>query len=234
MRADQLGHVRRLDDFERDVDLGRDDVLVLDLSLGERVQHVGTPVDWVYFPETCIVSLVSTASGGGTVETAMVGSEGAVGLTEACASGRAGTDGVVQMDGRAWRAPSDLCRKLFCSDPEAVACAWRLAEFQLSETRQSCLCNTLHPVEARCSRWLLETHHLSRGRERLPLTQEFLATMLGVQRTTVSTFASQLQEAGLISYSRGQLKIVDECGLEKRACECHQIIRSLRARFLTP
>ena len=163
----------------------------------------------------------------------MTGSEGALGLAEACASGRAGVDGVVRIDGRACRAPADLCRKVFSSDPDAISLAWKLNEFQLFETRQSCLCQTLHPVEARCSRWLLETQKLSGGRDPLPLTQEFLATLLGVQRTTVSAIASQLQNAGLIAYSRGRLRILDERGLEKRACECLQVIQAQRSRVFT-
>lgn len=203
----------------------------VELASSDQIQSAGAVVDWVYFPESCIVSLVSTAISGGTVETAMVGYEGAVGLIEACASGRAAVDGVVQLDGRACRGPADLCRKVLFSDAEALACAWRLAEFQLFETRQSGLCKALHPVEARCSRWLLETHERSCGRDPLPLTQEFLAAMLGVQRTTVSTLASQMQEAGLIAYSRGRLRIVDEPGLEKRACECHQAIRAQRLKL---
>ena len=199
-----------------------------DLSLGDHIQHTGVAVESVYFPESCIVSLISAADDGRTVATTMVGSEGAIGLIEACAGGFAEGDGVVQMDGRACRVPAELCRKLFCSDSDAIACAWKLAKFQLFEARQSCLCKALHSVEARCSRWLLETHDRSYGREVLPVTQELLATVLGVQRTTVSALASQLQEAKLIAYSRGRLRIKDEAGLEKRACECHKTLRSQR------
>ena len=92
----------------------------------------------------------------------------------------------------------------------------------------------MHQVEARFCRWLLESRDRAAGRNPMPITQEFVAAMLGVQRTTVSQFASQLQKEGLITYSRGQLAIVDAPGMERRACECHDVVRGERRRLGLP
>ena len=157
---------------------------------------------------------------GRRVESAMIGNEGAGGLMETCGSGTATLHCVVQVDGQAWRAPSSLCRELALSGEGFARRAWTAAELQMFEARQSAFCQARHTVEARFARWLLESLERSGGRNPMPLTQEFVAAMLGVQRTTVSGFASQLQREGLITYHRGSLTLVDEAALERRACEC--------------
>ena len=204
---------------------------MVDLQLGAAVFLQDASTEWVYFPETCLLSLISSSDGGERVETSMVGAEGVAGIPEACGSGRSSVEGVVQVDGRAWRIPAALCRKLVFSDAAISAAAWRAAELQLAESRQSALCHAMHPVEARFSRWLLESLDRSGGRNPLPLTQEFLAAMLGVQRTTVSSFASRLQKEGLITYSRGRLTIDDQEGLERKACSCRNAILAHRHRL---
>ena len=203
----------------------------VELELGRNLYHAGDETEWVHFPKSCLLSLISIARGGQGVETSMVGSEGACGLTEACGSGASVVDCVVQIDGRAWRSPASHCRALAFSDPAFAARAWVQAELQMAESRQSGLCQAMHPVEARFARWLLESRDRSAGRNPLPLTQEFIAAMLGVQRTTVSAFASQLQKEGLITYSRGQLNVIDVAGMERRACECRQTVREERERL---
>ena len=156
---------------------------------------------------------------------------GACGLVEACGSGVSRVEAVVQVDGRAWRAPAAACRVLAASDAGFAEQAWRFAELQQSEARQSALCQGMHQVEARFCRWLLESRERAAGRNPLPLTQEFVAAMLGVQRTTVSQFASQLQKERLITYSRGQLKLVDIPAIARRACECHDVVHDERHRL---
>ena len=204
---------------------------LVDLSLGQSVLKQGSPAEWVYFPESCLLSLISLGDGGQTLETSMSGLEGAAGLLEACGSGHSSVDGVVQVDGTAWRSPAAHCRGLAFSDMAFNANAWKLAEFQMAESRQSGLCQATHPVEARAARWLLESLDRSGGRNPLPLTQEFLASMLGVQRTTVSSVAAELQRQGLIAYARGQVRIINAEGLEGLACECRAFTRQQRARL---
>ena len=131
----------------------------------------------------------------------------------------------------AWRAPAAACRDLARSDPAFAARAWTLVEQQLTESRLSGMCQALHPVERRLARWLLESMERSGGRNPMPLTQEFIASMLGVQRTTVNSFAIQLQKAGLITYMRGKVEVLDAAGLERRACTCRPAARAERRRL---
>ena len=204
---------------------------LMDLPLGQSVMKQGLSSEWVYFPESCLLSLVSLGDAGQTLETSMSGMEGAAGLLEACGSGHSSVDCIVQVDGTAWRTPAAHCRGLAFSDMAFNAKAWRLVEFQMAESRQSGLCQASHPVEARAARWLLESLDRSGGRNPLPLTQEFLASMLGVQRTTVSSVAAELQRQDLITYTRGQVRIKDVKGLQGVACECREFTRQQRSRL---
>jgi CRP-like cAMP-binding protein len=201
------------------------------MHLGEVLYRPEDRIEWVYFPESCLLSLLSTTRDGESVETAMVGTEGATGLIEACGSGRSSLVSLVQIDGEAIRAPAGACRDLVASDPEFGRLVWKLVELQMTESRQSGLCQAVHAVEPRLARWLLECSERCDGRNPMPLTQEFIAAMLGVQRTTVTAIASQLQKSGLIAYRRGKVEIVDYAGLEQRACECREVTRHERARL---
>lgn len=203
----------------------------VDLPLGSILYHPGDKVGSVYFPVSCLLSLLTESLDGQSVETAMVGKEGAAGLIEACGSGRTNLQFLVQIDGRALKAPAKIIRALAGRDEDFSAHAWSLAEFHVAESRQSGMCNALHPVESRLARWLLESDERSGGRDPLPLTQEFLAAMLGVQRTTVNAFASQLQKVGIIRYGRGRITIVDIKGLEHAACECRAATKAQRDRL---
>ena len=188
-------------------------------------------IDLVYFPTGAMISLLSTSNEGDTVETAAVGNEGGMGVLEACGSGRTAATSIAQVDGEAQRMSAATFRRLVAADEGFGEAAWRLVESQINESRQSGMCQALHGVEPRLARWLLETYDRTGGRNPLPLTQEFVASMLGVQRTTVTSFAAQLQKAGLISYQRGRVEIVDVSGLEHRACECRAVLKAQRVRL---
>jgi CRP-like cAMP-binding protein len=203
----------------------------VNLALGVYLQRDEERVDWVYFPETCLISVISAHSNGDSVETSMSGNEGAAGFLEACGSQMSSVDCVVQVDGAAVRAPASLCRTLASSNADIGAVGWRLAELQIAESRQSGLCQAMHAVERRFARWMLESMDRSGGRNPLPMTQEFLAAMLGVQRTTVSALASNLQREGVITYKRGQILIGDKARLEDMACECRSITERQRDRL---
>lgn len=201
------------------------------LTLGEILYRPEDRIDHIYFPERCLLSVLTTDREGQTVETAMVGVEGALGLMEALGSGRTAMTTLVQVDGFAWRAPASACRALAMSNPDFMSQAWKLTEHQMTESRQSGMCQALHSVEPRLARWLLESLERSGGRNPMPLTQEFIASMLGVQRTTVTAFAAQLQKGGLIAYARGRVELLDAAGLEHRACECRSAIKAERERL---
>lgn len=208
-----------------------DDLKLVELGVGRALMEQTLEADSVYFPESALLSLISQNDDGRSVETSMAGREGAAGLLEACGSGESSVECIVQVDGQAWRSSASHCRKLAFSDPDFAAAAWRLIELQMAESRQSGLCQATHPVQARFARWLLESLDRSAGRNPLPLTQEFLAAMLGVQRTTVSALAAQLQRGGLITYSRGRLRIDDVPGLDALACECRRVTCRQRERL---
>lgn len=204
---------------------------VVDLVAGDLMHQAEDRVDSVWFPETCLLSVLTAAEQGETVETAMVGNEGGLGVLEACGSGRSHATSMVQIAGRAWKAPASAVRTLVLSHPGFAASAWKLVELQMGESRQSGLCQAVHAVEPRMARWLLECSERTGERKVLALTQEFIAAMLGVQRTTVTAFAGQLQKAGLLQYSRGRVEIIDPSGLAQRACECRGATREQRRRL---
>ncbi|HEX8570459.1 MAG TPA: Crp/Fnr family transcriptional regulator [Caulobacteraceae bacterium] len=203
----------------------------VELPHGQVIYRPDDRVDQVYFPEDALISILTTTAEGQSVETAMSGNEGGVGLLEACGSGVFTTTCLVQVDGVVWRAPAAVLRSLALGDEEFGRKVWTLVEFQMTESRQSGMCQAIHSVEPRLARWLVESYERADGRNPMPLTQEFIGAMLGVQRTTVTAFAGQLQKAGLIQYQRGRVEITDLAGLEARACECRQAIRDQRRRL---
>ena len=200
------------------------------LKLGEPLYQVDDRVTSVYFPVDCLISVLTTSLSGQTVETAMCGNEGAVGVLEALGSGVTATVMLAQVDGLALKAPAEAFRRIAYAQPDLLMAAMRLVEVQMTESRQSGMCQALHSVEPRLARWLLESMDRCGGRRTMPLTQEFIASMLGVQRTTVTMFAAELQKTGLIRYVRGRVELVDPEGLEHRACECRDTIREQRRR----
>ncbi len=203
----------------------------IDLPLTLRLQHNDAANEWVYFPESSLLSLILADGEGLSVETSMIGNEGAAGILEACGSGVSSIECVVQVDGKAWRVSAAHCRHLVATDPAFAAAAWRMIEYQIIESRQTGLCHAMHSVEQRFARWLMESIDRCGGRNPFPITQEFLAAMLGVQRTTVSTFAAELQRKGMISYRRGRVEITDRERLEALACECRRVVIDQRTRL---
>lgn len=181
----------------------------VEMEQGRVLSELGQVVDWVYFPETCLLSILTGAENGDSVETTMVGSEGALGLLEACGTGRTTATNLIQVEGRAVRAPARICKSLTRANDDFADRTFGLIELQTSEIRQSGMCQALHGVEARLARWLVESSDRSAGRNPLPLTQDFLSAMLGVQRTTVTGFAVQLQKAGLIRSARGKITLLE-------------------------
>jgi CRP-like cAMP-binding protein len=203
----------------------------VELRLGDVLYRPGDRVDWIVFPLNSMVSVLASTHRGEQVETAVVGNEGALGLVEALGAGTSFMSSVVQVDGRALRIAAGAFRRLVAADEDLNQLCWRLVELHVSESRQSGLCQALHPVDPRMARWLLECAERCGGRDVLPVTQEFLASMLGVQRTTVTAFAAQQQKAGLIRYARGKIEILDTAAMEARACECREATREQRARL---
>jgi len=197
---------------------------VVELERGTRLFGAGDEVSAAYFPAPgTLVSFVIDLADGRSVEVGTIGSEGAVGGIISSGRAPAFTRAEVQLPGAALRvelkalealkARSSPVRDIFC----------RYADALLAQIMQSVACNAAHPLEARLCRWLLTTHDRS-GADEFPLTQEYLAEMLGVQRTTVNGVARALQAQGLISYRRGSVQIERRDLLEERSCGCYRTV----------
>jgi CRP-like cAMP-binding protein len=189
------------------------------------------PVAYVLFLESGICSLVASTREGQAVECAAVGIEGFVGTPAAVPNHSLPVDAVAQTSGTALRLPADVFRRELESDEEFRDMSRRYVHALLVQALQSAACNRLHSLEERCARWLL-TAHDRMGNEALAVTQEALAATLGVRRPSLTLVASVLQRAGLISYRRGEMRILDRRGLESTACECYGVIRSHLDRVL--
>ena len=196
----------------------------LPLKQGSLLQEQEAPVEQVYFPLSGVISLVSVMEGGQVVETATVGREGAVGAFGGLGPWRAFTRAVVQLPGTAAVILVSPIQTAVSQSNQLRNLILRYKEALLGQVQQTAACNALHPLEARLARWLLQTLDRTDGVE-LPLTQDFMAQMLGVRRTTVTLIAHRLQHAGLIRYRRGLLQVLDRSGLEEMACECYGTIR---------
>jgi CRP-like cAMP-binding protein len=201
------------------------------MEQGDVLQDHGERIQYIYFPLSGMISLLSVMRDGKAVETAVVGREGALGAH--CGGGmhHAHSRAVVQIPGFAARIAALQFQRAVKDSDRMRDLVDRYRELQLAQTQQAAACNALHGAEARLSRWLLQTSDVI-GSDVVPLTQEFLSQMLGVRRTTVTAIARTLQSTGLIHYTRGRIEISDREKLKKTACECYELLRSQRAQIL--
>ena len=203
-----------------------------ELSLREYLYARGEPIEFVHFPVDCVVSLVAEMDDGRAVEVATVGREGMVGLPVFLqAAYTSAHDSFCQIPGASLRMPAEAFGGLANDGGPLQRLLQRYAQAMFSQVAQSSACNRLHSIEQRCARWLLLTGDRV-GKEQFPLTQEFLAQMLGVQRSSVNTVARTLQNDGAIRYSRGLITILDRPALERVSCECYRIISEEFARLI--
>lgn len=205
------------------VELVRETVLV----------EAGSPLSHVYLPHSGVISMLVRLSEGQSVEVAMVGHDSVFGAAAALDGGISLTDAVVLLPGTAsilgiadFRAAADrsaAIRTLLARHEQAL----------FAHAQQSAACNVAHSVEARMSRWLLRARDLCDD-ESLPLTQESMAQLIGVQRNAISIVANALQRAGIIRYSRGHIEITDLQGLIETSCECYHAVKTQHDRLLKP
>jgi DNA-binding transcriptional regulator YhcF (GntR family) len=178
----------------------------------------------IYFPYDAITSTVQEMSDGDSVETGLMGVEGFVGVQLWLHAPTTPTTTLVQVAGKAHHMrATDFIRHVRDTDSPLNELCAKYAHAFLVMTSQTAACNRLHPINERLCRWMKLVHNRLR-RDEFPLRQEFVAQMLGVHRPTVSTAASMLQQAGLITYSRGQMRVLDAAGLRNGSCECLEII----------
>lgn len=203
----------------------------IDLSRNEILQQPDEAVERVLFPAGALIGLISAMPAGDTVQTAMVGWDGAVGAFEACGTRRSAFLAEVKVEGPAWAMGAEDYRRMYAASDPLRTAVHKYVEILLAEARQFVACNALHAVEARLARSVLEALDRSRDGRTLPVTQETLAEMLGVQRTTVTATVARLQEAGALRSSRGLIEVLDRAALEHAACCCRGLIRAARAEI---
>lgn len=202
---------------------------VVDMKLGEVLGETHEPIKQVHFPYGGIISCVVPLENGDMVEAGMIGQDGAMGGVQALDHKISVGRMIVQAAGKASVIDPDRLRQLAENIPKLRSLLVKYEQFFLGQVQQSVACNATHLLEQRMCRWILRMHDLI-GPE-LPLTQEFLAQMLGVGRSSVSMVAGTLQHAGLIKYRRGRIQIVDLERLQDSACECHDAVRGHHAKI---
>jgi CRP-like cAMP-binding protein len=195
------------------------------LARGEHLGQPGSPIVDVYMPIDAVLSVVTVMRSGAQVESRTIGRESGYGLLHTLGSPVAFERMLAQVGGRSWTLPAERLREAAARSPTLTATIVQHAQATLLQAAQAAACNGLHSAERRLCRWLLMTHDRLNS-EVLPLTQEHLSIMLGVQRTTVTVLASGLQARGLISYARGRITVRDRPALEKASCECYAAIRT--------
>ena len=191
----------------------------------------GEKITEVYFPCRAMISLVSIMIDGSTTEIGLVGNEGMVGLPVILGGNQMISYSVVQISGTAVKLRADILRREFQRGEELQRLLLLYTQAMLTQANQITACNCQHHIQKRLARWLLSVQDCVQSDELL-LTQEFISNILGIRRSGVTEAAGKLQKLGIISYSRGRIKILNRHELEAAACECYQLIRSEFARLL--
>jgi CRP-like cAMP-binding protein len=203
------------------------------LKLGVVVCEAGGLLKHAYFPQGSVLSLLTVLENGSAIETANIGREGAFGLFAAMYSRASFNRCLVQLEGDMVRCPIDFLKSEFRRSEHVRDLFVSYSETLLSQVQQTVACNAMHTTEEKMCRWLLMMHDRAQG-EALPYTHEFLSEMLGANRKSVTLAAQSMQAAGLISYRRGKIQVLDRSGLEKASCECYAIVKDRFDAFLTP
>jgi CRP-like cAMP-binding protein len=203
----------------------------VELEAGTTLHEAGKPLRHVYFPTTAVVSLVSSMRDGATMQVAVVGNEGVVGVGAFMGSSEALCNELVLTAGGAWRMRSQSAVDCSRSCAHLMQAVLGYLQVLFTQIAQTSACNRHHAIEQQLCRWLLLNLDGIDSTE-VRATQERIALLLGVRREGVTTGAGRLQTAGLIRYGRGRISILDRQGLERRSCECYAVIRQAKERLL--
>jgi CRP-like cAMP-binding protein len=204
--------------------LMRPDLTYVDLPHHLTLHEPTQSIEFVYFPNRGMVSQVVVTKDGRTVEVGVVGKEGYVGAGLAAGLSRSSVREIIQVAGDGFRIMAHALERILRAAPHLQVLLNRHTGLQGMQVAQTAACNRLHDIQQRLSRWLLMTQDRV-GSAALPITHDFIATMMGTDRATVSLAAIVLQKKGIIEYARGAVKIVNRRKLEKSACECHDVIQ---------
>jgi CRP-like cAMP-binding protein len=205
---------------------------LVDLPLGDALYEPGGQLDHVYFPTTCIISLLYVLENGASAEIAVVGNEGILGISLFMGGETTPSRAVVQSAGFGYRLRAPLLKEEFNRAGPVLRLLLRYTQALITQMTQTAVCNRHHSIEQQLCRWLLlSLDRLSSSS--LTMTQELIANMLGVRREGVTVAARSLQRAGLIRYSRGRIDVLDRPGLEKTVCECYAVVKAEFERLLS-
>jgi CRP-like cAMP-binding protein len=202
------------------------------LLLGEMLYEPGRQLQHAYFPTTTIVSLHYVMESGASAETAGVGNEGVVGVSLFMGGDTTPSSAVVQTAGHAYRLERRLLKREFDRAGSMQRLLLRYTQALMTQIAQTVVCNRYHSVEQQLSRWLLLTIDRVPSRE-LVMTQELVASMLGVRRESITEAAGKLQQVGFIRCRRGHIAVLDRAGLETCVCECYAVVKKEISRLLT-
>jgi CRP-like cAMP-binding protein len=203
----------------------------VEMPLGDVVYESGRQIDHVYFPTDSIVSLLYVLENGASAEIAVVGNEGVVGVSLFMGGETTPSRAVVQSAGTAYRLPGAIMKQEFTRGGAMQHLLLRYTQALITQMAQTAVCNRHHSVDQQLCRWLLLSIDRLTSPE-IEMTQELIANMLGVRREGVTEAAGKLQTAGVISYRRGHIKVLDRPRLEKMSCECYEVVRRESARLL--
>ena len=197
----------------------------VDLPLGTVLSSPNEAIEHVYFPVSGLISVDALTDKGESVEVGVIGREGLSGVWGLLGLPQMGHSVIMQGSGTGLRTRTSVMREEFLKGGVLAQIIFSFLYMQTTQISQSVLCNRLHPVDVRMARWLLTASDRSQS-DKLELTQEFLAQMLGSRRSTVTAAAGQLQREGFIDYTRGKIQITNRPGLEAHTCECYHIVRN--------
>ncbi len=203
----------------------------VEMPLGQVLYEPGAGLSHVYFPTTAIVSLLYVMENGASAEIAVVGNEGIVGISLFMGGESTPGRAVVQSAGGGFRLRAQIVKDEFNRAGAVLHLLLRYIQALITQMSQTAVCNRHHTLDQQLCRWLLLSLDRLPGNE-LVMTQELIANMLGVRREGVTEAAARLQQAGLISYSRGRISVLDRAGLENRTCECYAVVKKEYDRLL--
>ncbi|MBW4536946.1 MAG: Crp/Fnr family transcriptional regulator [Pleurocapsa minor HA4230-MV1] len=203
----------------------------VNLISGEILLEPNEPIRKIYFPQRAMISLVSIMVDGSTTEIGLIGNEGMIGLTAILGGYSTTSRTIVQISGSALEVPAEVVLEEFQRGEKLQKLLLLYTQALLTQVSQSAACNRQHNIEERLARWLLSVQDCIL-KDELPLTQEFIANMLGTRRSGVTVAAGILQQAGIIRYSRGKITILSQQALEETACECYHLVQNEFIRLL--
>ena len=204
---------------------------LLNLPLGQVIYESGEKMEYVFFPTTAIISLLYIMEDGSSAEIGVVGKDGMVGIAIFMGGDTTSNRAVVQSAGKALKIKADMMKDEFTRGGRFHNLCLRYTQALITQISQTAVCNRLHSVEQQLCRWLLLSHDRLPS-DKLTMTQDLIANMLGVRREGITHAARRLQNAGYISYVRGDMTILNRAGLEADVCECYQVVKTEYDRLL--